>query len=460
MALKVKKEEPLLILADVEAEAALLACLISRETGPQVESIPPELFTRTSHKDLLAAFRAFRKAHQGYPAPEVFYTFLDQHARDADKKAKLLTAYSRISKVEHDTANIDFYRNRLADLWEGRQLLTVGRSIQEGLGSGRDYKKLRSDILARLLQEGGAQDNVQWRGFVSDDVSERWREYNAKARGEAVVRAIPFGIEFLDQSTGGIAPGSLTCLYSGTSGGKSRTMISIAYNVAQQGKSVLYLSLEMSHTELKHCYDARAGMLDSALIRNAKLSDAERDKYKALLKAQKKIKPPFYMVDLPDQATVTDLYREVEIFRTRTGAFPDVVVIDYAGIMMPVRKFRDGRSEKYDLLFQELHNFTRRTAIPAITAVQESREANKKKGDTAETVDSIGLSHYIAPHCETIVHLRQSKEDALHSKLKMIIEKDRFGRRFVFSYVCFAPAWSYVGDWKIKMKGKKSQHGS
>jgi len=53
----------------------------------------------------------------------------------------------------------------------------------------------------------------------------------------------------LDRMTMGLAPGELTVIGGATSNGKTALRMNIAANVAKQGKSVLFVTLEMTHGE-------------------------------------------------------------------------------------------------------------------------------------------------------------------------------------------------------------------
>jgi Replicative DNA helicase len=53
----------------------------------------------------------------------------------------------------------------------------------------------------------------------------------------------------LDRMTMGLAPGELTVIGGATSNGKTALSMNIAANIAKQGKSVLFVTLEMTHGE-------------------------------------------------------------------------------------------------------------------------------------------------------------------------------------------------------------------
>ena len=450
------------MIGDAELEQAFLHCLIKREFRTNLRSLPMDLFSDSANALLGSALQQFVVKFHGVPTEGDFTQFVQDGEWDKKEKTKILRAYSEVLAADAEIENYEFYRKRLEDLRAGRHLFKVGKTIEEGIGANRGFSELRSKVMQEMLTGGLPLDQIQWKGFIWEDVIEQWEAFQRREKGLEATGAVPWGIEFLDRSTGGLFPGTISLLYSGTGVGKSRTMISTSYNITKANFTLMYFSLEMAHDLMKRCFYSRAAMVDSVGIRDGKLSEKARARLRAAMAQVKKEKPPFYLVDLPEQATVDHLYEEVEAFRIRTGAVPDVVVIDYAGIMVPVQKSKD-RSEKYQILFQEIHNFARYTGTRVLTAVQESREGTKKllgkDADHAasEGVEHIGMSNYIAPYCFSVVHLQQTKEDLLDNMLRMVVEKDREGKKFAAEHVKFLPANNFVGDLKFRIGIKDSQ---
>ena len=58
------------------------------------------------------------------------------------------------------------------------------------------------------------------------------------------------GFESIDRMTGGFQPGNLIVLGGRTSQGKTSLAVNFAYNLAVSGKKVLFVSLEMTKSEL------------------------------------------------------------------------------------------------------------------------------------------------------------------------------------------------------------------
>jgi hypothetical protein len=146
------------------------------------------------------------------------------------------------------------------------------------------------------------------------------------------------------------------------------------------------------------------------------------------------------------------ILEEIELYRAANGVNPDLVIIDYANIMEPMKRY-NGRSEKYDFLFKEYHEIAKYCNVALLTATQESRdaskadiEAKKKKQEVEQGVHNIGLSNYMAPHCENVIRLKQDSKDLLQNRLWGVIDKNRYGTQG--QEIPLMAIWSknYVGD--------------
>jgi replicative DNA helicase len=333
----------------------------------------------------------------------------------------------------------------------GRALFDVAAGIKDDIeGGNNDYIGMGRKIISDLLQSTSVAEPVT-RGMIYEKVKERFEEYRNMATGK-IGDIIPFGIPPIDDKLGGMRKSFVTLIYSKTGGGKTRTAVSIAYNAARAGFNVMYVTLEMAFNFLAACFDSRMGWIDSNKIIFGKLDKKERDRYIEVLKKQVKNKLNVYIVDVAMGAKSALIMKEIELYRATRGVSPDLVIIDYANIMEPMGKYQ-GRSEKYDNLFKEYHEMAKFYNVSLLTATQESRdaskedlEARKKSIEVEQGVHKIGLSNFMAPHCENVLRLKQDSTDKLNNRLYVYIDKCRYGTQG--SMIPLTAIWgkSYVGD--------------
>ncbi|MCW4031029.1 MAG: DnaB-like helicase C-terminal domain-containing protein, partial [Candidatus Bathyarchaeota archaeon] len=204
-------------------------------------------------------------------------------------------------------------------------------------------------------------------------------------------------------------------------------------------------------------------MIDSQDIIYGKLNQTDLKKYREALKKQIHDELGIYLVDIPNRATVVKLYEEYELYRATTNLEPDLICLDYANLMQPTCHW-NGRSEKYDFLFDELHKFARTTNTSLLTSVMESRDrsrADKKKQADEEDdmgVEGIALSNFIAPHCEIVARIKQDKADMMTNSVYLNFEKHRYGKAFEQVQLLALWANSYVGDRLVPGSGKSEKN--
>jgi KaiC/GvpD/RAD55 family RecA-like ATPase len=314
-----------------------------------------------------------------------------------------------------------------------------------------DFDSIARKVINKLLLTSPNSGEIS-RASLADPkkIVERYRVYKDAEDGNTG-DIIPFGIKPLDDTLGGMRKTFVTLFYSKTGGGKTRISLNIALNAALRGFRVMYISLEMSFNLLASCFDARLAWVDSKKIIFGKLDKNDKVKYKKSLKKLIQKNLNIWIVDVPQGINSAGIQNEIQLYRGRHGVDPDLVIVDYANLMEPNQRYM-GRSEKYDYLFKELHEIAKAENVAILTATQESREASK--GDIAkrngeereEGVHNIGLSNYMAPHCESVVRLKQSNTDKLQNRLVGIIDKSRYGANGIEVFMIAIWDRNYVGD--------------
>ena len=114
------------------------------------------------------------------------------------------------------------------------------------------HKTLSKNSLPELLQDALAVsfDTNIGHSYLADSDS-RFEFYHRK---EA---RLPFDLEMMNRITkGGLPPKTLNCIMASSGGGKSLMMTHIAAAAMMQGKSVLYITMEMSEESIAQRVDA------------------------------------------------------------------------------------------------------------------------------------------------------------------------------------------------------------
>ena len=250
-----------------------------------------------------------------------------------------------------------------------------------------------TDEVRESLLELTVDKNIDTKEIVdiTDVIQEKYNEDHAKG-------GILTGIAPIDESTGGIFPGTLTTIMGYTGAYKTLSAINITYNAINSGKNVCYLSLEVPSTHL--VYDILSRHSNNSKFSKAighfdmkkhKLSE-EDEKYvfEEILPDYNSIEGKALFLDESSIGTYTRLglerlFRDAEdLFMKKTGKGIDLLIIDHAQLL----KFNEsgfGIKDPYQIVNFYTSFFRQQTlnflntgrAISTIILSQASREGYK-----------------------------------------------------------------------------------
>jgi len=207
-----------------------------------------------------------------------------------------------------------------------------------------------------------------------------------------------------------------------TNMGKSLIMAGLAANQLMLNKNVLYVTLEMSKhkmTErvLANCFDLDMDQL--------KLLTREKfhKKYQELREQlQNKLVVEEFPTKTVSTAAIRQLCKELLI---KKGFKPDIVYVDYLGIMLPIQVRTDDNSYgEQKRISEEMRGLAVELGLPIVSAVQTNRGGfDSTNIDLKDTADSIGT----AATADIIIGVTQSDEQRQFGKYSWIVLKNRYG---------------------------------
>lgn len=427
---------------DFDTEKYILAACLK---GPENwKNFPKNWFKeeicRRTYEELS---KFLRPPYSSYPTAE---SVIDK-IEDLDTKL-FIKELSSIS-VHTSTVNIKLYD--LFEMFAARKVYEVAQSIPNDLEKNRVEEVVRAKIadLADLVNP--LEKGTRERGFIWESAKARWQRYRDTERGIQLEIPMPYHIEELDKHTrGGMRKTHILCFYAGTNTFKTKVMANLGYNFAfLDNASVMVLTLESPKNEYEGIIDSRNSLLSYNDTVEGKLG-LNRNIYRQALIKQQQDKPNLYIVDIPDSATSADIIAELELYYTRIGKYPDVVILDYVNEMEPMARW-DNTSSKYKNLGVEIRRITRSYKIGFVTAMQENRDGKKIKDKEKIGLEHVGESHYFSNVCHLFIHLYRDDEgvDEATNQLHWSIKKTRFGKKHV-SFSTFANGdFNYVGDRRV-----------
>lgn len=206
---------------------------------------------------------------------------------------------------------------------------------------------------------------------------------------------ISTGYKHLDELLdGGLYPGLYT-FGADTSLGKSTFWLNIALNISNQGRSVLFFSVEMSKYELtgrllsKETYLLAQGkkglchaQTERSLTTYSKLENLDYNDQELVTQAKELFRHHarnLYLFENIGEIYPETIQKEVVNFMTRTGTTqPPVVIVDYIQILRSMDKFIDTNDklklDKALFFFKKLSNDMR---VPVVLISSLNRDAYK-----------------------------------------------------------------------------------
>jgi replicative DNA helicase len=272
-------------------------------------------------------------------------------------------------------------------------------------------------------------------------------EFNAKLSNPNFNKGIATGYSFLDEATGGLNNGELILIAGESASGKSILLMNLAIQMWMQGNkieqvdnfskgfNVLYFSLEMPLRSMRDRMYACLSGIPSNLIRNpvnkegkTKFNVEQRGKLKTALQFIKNYPHELEIIDLPRGATASQIEALYEDAKTRFT--PDIIIIDYLGIMDDEKGSDEDDWLKLGKITGALHEICRIHNVVMLSAVQLNRtKASGKDAEDRVGLHRIGRSALIMTHANVGIQIEtRPNEDQFPDMLAHLI-KNRDGAK-------------------------------
>jgi archaellum biogenesis ATPase FlaH len=205
---------------------------------------------------------------------------------------------------------------------------------------------------------------------------------------------MPFDLEMLNTITkGGVGRKTLNIILAGTGVGKSLAMCHFAAAAMSEGKSVLYITLEMAEEKIAERIDANLFDIDIGDIENLP-KDLFDSKMK---KIQSKTQGKLIVKEYPTAVAHAGHFRALlDELRLKKDFKPDVIFIDYLNIAASSRmKGLGGAINSYSFvkaIAEELRGLAVEFNVPIWSATQVTRTGfGNSDVEITDTSESFGL---------------------------------------------------------------------
>lgn len=252
-------------------------------------------------------------------------------------------------------------------------------------------------------------------GMVLQDSIEN--RYNNQSR-----RTISTGLPEIDHRTilnGGAGAGELCVIIAATGVGKSHVLVHMGAEALKQGKNVLHYTFELREKVVAIRYDSNLVGID--------YSDCfeQKELIKRYYEVNKHRLGKLYIKEYPTgTATVGMLKSHIEKLKQINNFVPDMVIVDYAGIMRSSEKFDLIRLE-LKRIFEELRELAMELDIPIWTASQSNREGAK---NDVVALTNIAEAYAQAHVCDFVMSLSRKETEKESGIGTLFIAKNRAGK--------------------------------
>ena len=216
--------------------------------------------------------------------------------------------------------------------------------------------QILNDQLYELYKEGKKEEAIALSAKESEEIHnfslrnscgkflslfenfEQHQILRSKESEHEISEKVPFGVDPIDDLTGGGIDVTDTALYIGRSGTSKSTWLKwTAFAAARLGYSVLHIQLEGSEKECFDKYSQIWSALDYTSVRNGNIPHALMDKLKkeAKMALNKGKDITIYSFEKFDEASMTDVRDIVLEYQKIKGKIPDLVVVDSLDLLHP-----------------------------------------------------------------------------------------------------------------------------
>ena len=312
---------------------------------------------------------------------EEIHKFIDKYNKIPTKTSLSIEVENRkdLTETDHkkiveliqtfDASDVDF--DWLVDTTEKFcKDKAIYNAIVDGIKiiDGKDDKR-NPDAIPEILTEalGVSFDNSVGHDYLGD--SENRFDYYHR-----IEEKIPFDLEFFNKVTkGGLPPKTLNIALAGTGVGKSLFMCHVASNCLSQGKSVLYITLEMAEERIAERIDANL-----MNISMEDLHDLPKKMFQdKISKITKKTSGKLIVKEYPTASAHSGHFRGlIKELAIKKSFKPDIVFVDYLNICASSRFKGANNVNSYmyvKAIAEELRGLAVETNVPFMSATQTTR---------------------------------------------------------------------------------------
>lgn len=227
---------------------------------------------------------------------------------------------------------------------------------------------------------------------------------------------VPTGWAPIDaQLDGGLGPGEIGVFMAPSGAGKSWILTNVGKTALQLGLNVLHYTYELNQKYVGVRYDSCFSGIEPK-----KLKDHLDDVKKIVEGVKGRLIIKYY----PSRtANIHTLLAHIDYLSVQKDFVPDLIIVDYADIMMSAAKAQ-ARHEELGYVYEELRSVAGELQIPMWTASQTQRSSIN---DDVIEADKVAESYNKVKTADALISVSRKTEDKINNTARFHMVKNRFG---------------------------------
>lgn len=359
---------------DIPFQEKILQAMIDKPSWASQlnEVLKIEYFESTAHQIIAKQYIDYYNLYKEFPSLELLATLVQEELKVTDRGELFLPPIKRFFKNVKDNKNLNdlpYVRDQALNFCKRARLQEALRKAVKFVDAEENHDRIIEEVKKAVIAGNDHSPGLS----LHDDIEARYSETYRKA--------IPTGIPTLDQKLildGGLGIGEIGFVVAPTGVGKSHMLVQFAANAVKQGKNVVYYSFELNERLIGLRVDSNILNIPSSELFEHKEKVKYHYKQNATRYGQLHIK--YYPTGTSTVNTIRSHLEKLSV----AGFKPDLLVIDYAGVMRSTERSDLLRIELKKIC-EELRALAAELEVPIWTALQANREA--------ADVDIVTMSH-------------------------------------------------------------------
>lgn len=415
-----------------EAEQSVLGAILIDPPSINLvmDKLKPEHFYIPQNRRIYSILCSMSTANQTIDFITVLERIKTDNVFDDVGGKAYLTA---VAQSVPTSANITTYAEIVTERYYVRSLMIASRDIIEMAQGGATDANMLLESAEQKIYEIRQGRDVTGLKLLDDVIKSETFVRLAKISDPETRKdyiGIPTGFSELDRIITGLNRSDLIIVGARPGMGKTAFALNVARNVAvQSGKTVCFFSLEMSRDQLAQRLLSSEAMIESGKMRTGDLTP---DEWTRLTQAGLNLSSAKMYIDETPGITVPEMKAKLRRMKDK----PDLVIIDYLGLLQSAKRTENRVQEVSDIT-RNLKIMAKEMQIPVMVCAQLSRGTEVKGKSHKPALSDLRESGSIEQDADIVlfmyrdIYYKSENEDPNNPidehKAECIVAKNRHG---------------------------------